>query len=176
MKGQNKSLQDVDTFRRLYERAHIIVYRYIYGSLGGPVQEVEDLTAETFMRAWKARNRFEGDEDAAIGWLIKIAHNLVIDNHRRKQTHGVDEELEETQLSAQQAGPEERLLIREQVRILQWLLRNLTPEQHEIIVLRYILDWPVNRIAEHVGMLENTVSVNLRRILQRLRDNWPDRY
>ena len=67
----------------------------------------------------------------------------------------------------------ERLLIQEQVRILQGLLQNLNAEQREMIVLRYILDWPVNRIAGHLGMLENTVSVNLRRILQRLRENWP---
>jgi RNA polymerase sigma-70 factor (ECF subfamily) len=174
MKGQNASLQDANTFRRLYERAHIMVYRYIYGSLGGPVQEVEDLTAETFMRAWKARQRFDGDEEAAVGWLIQIAHNLVIDNYRRKKTRGVDEELEETQISVPQAGPEERLLIQEQVHILQWLMQSLTPEQREMIVLRYLLDWPVNRIAEHMDMLENTVSVNLRRILQRLRENWPD--
>ena len=66
MNGQNAPLQDANTFHRLYERAHVIIYRYIYGSLGRPVQEVEDLTAETFMRAWKARQRFEGGEEAAV--------------------------------------------------------------------------------------------------------------
>ncbi len=174
MKGQHAPLQDAHSFHRLYEHTHLIVYRYIYGSLGGPAQEVEDLTAETFMRAWKARQSFEGDEQAAVGWLLQIAHNLVIDNYRRKKTHGIDQELEETQISTPQAGPEERLLTREQVIILQQLMQDLTQEQREMIVLRYILDWPVNRIADHLGMLENTVSVNLRRILQRLRENWPD--
>jgi RNA polymerase sigma-70 factor (ECF subfamily) len=174
MKGQNVSLQDANTFRRLYDHAHVIVYRYIYGSLGGPAQEVEDLTAETFTRAWKARQRFEGDEGAAVGWLLQIARNLVIDAYRRNKVHGVDEEFEDAQLSFPQVSPEERLLIREQVRILQGLLHELGQEQREMIVLRYILDWPVNRIAGQMGMLENTVSVNLRRILQRLRENWPD--
>jgi len=174
MKGQNTPLRDANTFHRLYDRAHVIIYRYIYASLGGPVQEVEDLTAETFMRAWNARQRFEGDEEAAVGWLLQIARNLLIDNYRRKKTHGVDEELEEAQISAPQTGPEERMLIREQVYILQRLMQGLTQEQRDMIVLRYVLDWPVNRIAEHMGMLENTVSVNLRRILQRLRDNWPE--
>ncbi len=173
MKGQNVSLQDADTFRRLYERAHVIVYRYIYGSTGGPAQAAEDLTAETFVKAWKARQRFSGDEDAAVGWLIQIARNLVIDSYRRKKIRSGDDDPEEIQISAPEAGPEERLLVQEQVRILQGLLQNLNQEQREMIVLRYMLDWPVNRIAGHLGMLENTVSVNLRRILQRLRENWP---
>lgn len=173
MKGQSANLKDANTFRRLYERAHVIVYRYIYGSLGGSAQEAEDLAAETFMRAWKARQRFEGDEDAAVGWLIQIAHNIIIDDYRRKKKRKIDEELDETRLNVFQAGPEERLLKREQVQILQDMLLRLDPNQREMIVLRYILEWPVNRIAEHKGMLENTVSVNLRRALLRLRDHWP---
>lgn len=173
MKGQSANLRDANTFRRLYERAHVIVYRYIYGSLGGSAQEAEDLAAETFIRAWKARQRFEGDDEAAIGWLIQIAHNLIIDDYRRKKTRKIDEELDETRLNVSQAGPEERLLNQEQVQILQQMLLELDPDQREMIVLRYILEWPVYQIARHKGMLENTVSVNLRRALQRLRERWP---
>jgi RNA polymerase sigma-70 factor, ECF subfamily len=173
MKGQNASLQDANTFRRLFDRAHLIVYRYVYGSLGGSVQDVEDITAETFLRAWKARQSFEGNEETAVGWLLRIAHNLVIDKYRRKQSHGVEDELDETNFSTPQAGPEERQLMSEQINILQGLLQDLPPDQREMVVLRYMLDWPVQRIARHMGMLENTVSVNLRRILQRLRDRWP---
>jgi RNA polymerase sigma-70 factor (ECF subfamily) len=175
MKGQNGPLQDANAFRRLYERTHLIVYRYIFGYLGGAVHEAEDLTAETFIRAWRAHQHFEGDEEAAVGWLLRIARNLVIDNYRRKKAHGVDEDLEETHLSSSQAGPEEHLLLQEQMHILQRMLLDLEPEQREMIVLRYILEWPVNRIAAHMNMLENTVSVNLRRILQRLRADWPDK-
>jgi RNA polymerase sigma-70 factor, ECF subfamily len=173
MKGENASLQDANTFRRLFDRAHLIVYRYVYGSLGGSVQDVEDITAETFLRAWKARQSFEGDEEAAVGWLLRIARNLVIDKYRRKKSHGTEDELDETYFPTPQAGPEERQLMSEQINILQGLLQNLPPDQREMVVLRYMLDWPVQRIAQHMGMLDNTISVNLRRILQRLRDRWP---
>lgn len=175
MKGQNVSLQNVDAFRRLYDRAALVVYRYVYGTMGGSIQEVEDITAETFLRAWKARHSFEGDDEAAIGWLLQIAHNLVIDHYRRKKRHGIEEDVDELELSAPQTSPEERLLIQEQMHILQGLLGELAPEQREMIVLRYILDWPVKRIAEHLGILENTASVNIKRILQRIRSNWPTR-
>ena len=70
-------------FRELYERNRLPVFRYVYGQTGGPQEEVEDLTAETFLRAWKARHDFQGDEASATGWLIRIAKRLVIDRYRR---------------------------------------------------------------------------------------------
>lgn len=48
-------------FRKLYERNRLPVFRYVYGLTGGPQEEAEDLTAETFLRAWKARHDFQGD-------------------------------------------------------------------------------------------------------------------
>jgi DNA-directed RNA polymerase specialized sigma24 family protein len=46
------------SFRALYERNRLPVFRYIYGLTGSPQDGVEDLTAETFLRAWNARHRF----------------------------------------------------------------------------------------------------------------------
>jgi DNA-directed RNA polymerase specialized sigma24 family protein len=43
-----------------------------------------------------------------------------------------------------------------------------------MVVLRYVLDWRVKRVAQHMGLAENTVSVTLRRALARLRQAWPE--
>jgi RNA polymerase sigma-70 factor (ECF subfamily) len=160
-------------FGALYDRAYLPVYRYIYGLTGGPTQEAEDLTAETFLRAWRARRRFVGDEDAAVGWLIQIARNLVIDSHRRRNNRPLDGDIEQVILAAPDASPEEQAAIAEQSQILWELLHQLPDDQREILVLRYMLGWPVKRIAGHFNLLENTVSVKLRRILERLRREWP---
>jgi DNA-directed RNA polymerase specialized sigma24 family protein len=37
-----------------------------------------------------------------------------------------------------------------------------------MLVLRYLVGWRINRIAEHLGVPENTVSVTLRRVIDRL--------
>jgi RNA polymerase sigma-70 factor (ECF subfamily) len=178
MPGQNRPLEEAESFAQLYARAHLIVFRFIYGLHGGPSQEVEDLTTETFMRAWKARKRFEGDQEAALSWLLQIARNLVIDTRRRKSVRGEEQYLEELsdylQFAAPAPNPEEQSLKKEQFRILWEQIQALPPEQREMIVLRYILGWQVKRIAAHSGLLENTVSVTLRRILMRLRRNWPE--
>jgi RNA polymerase sigma-70 factor (ECF subfamily) len=179
--GEPVPLQDRQTFENLYTRTHLIVFRFIYGLYGGPVEEIEDLTAETFIRAWKARGRFSGDENAAVGWLLRIARNLVIDRLRRDKIRlnlssnrgGLEQEEYEMEFPGGEPDPEEQAALHEQLYILRDLLLALPVEQREMLVLRYMLSWPVRRIAGHLGLLENTVSVYLRRALQRLRERWP---
>lgn len=173
MPSRQSPLAEPEAFGQLYERTHLAVFRYIYGLHGGPQQEVEDLTAETYMRAWKARHRFMGNEQDALSWLLKIARNLVIDIHRRKKVRGEETNLEEVMLATLEPNPEEQVSMQDQFKAL-WISVNTLPPQHrEMIVLRYVLEWPVKRIAAHLDMLENTVSVNLRRILNRIQRNWP---
>jgi RNA polymerase sigma-70 factor, ECF subfamily len=173
MPGQNAPYQEPEQFSQLYERTHLVVFRFVYGLHGGPAQAVEDLTAETYLRAWKSRRRFIGDEAAALGWLLQIARNLVIDAHRRRQVRGAGLSLDDVHLTDPQASPEEQATIHEQYRTLLSAMQTLSSAQREIIVLRYLLDWPVKRISAHLGLAENTVSVNLRRILIRMRTHWP---
>jgi RNA polymerase sigma-70 factor (ECF subfamily) len=178
MPGQSRPLEEPEAFNQLFEHTHTSVFRFIYALHGGPQQEVEDLTAETFMRAWKARRRFQGDRQAATGWLLQIARNLVIDAHRRRQARGEVGFLEDLSQvyvpSNREDEPEVQIIREEQFRILWSQLQALSPEHREMVVLRYILGWQVKRIASHLEMQENTVSVNLRRILKRLQRDWPE--
>ena len=100
------SSSDADLFTLLYEDTHIMVFRYIYGLSGGPQQEAEDLTSETYARAWKTRQRFNGNDQAALGWLLRIAKNLVIDLSRRRKVRDVDEETDVDMLIAPNQVPE----------------------------------------------------------------------
>lgn len=173
---ENINLRNFDVFQRLYSQYHLLVFRFIYGLHGGPTEDVEDLTAETFTRAWKSRRRFKGSERAAIGWLLKIARNLVIDAHRRQQTHGIAQDIEKHVVPADNLNPEEQAQLQEQVRILWTRMENLPTQQREILVLRYMLGWRVQEISLHLDLKENTVSVYIRRALHRLRQDWPEAY
>jgi len=170
--------EDSQPFSQLYERVHLLVFRYIYGLHNGPREEAEDLTAETFTRAWNARRNFYGDESAAVGWLLKIARNLIIDTHRRTQVRpkvsAIPDDLDETLVSALDASPEAQTLQREQTRILWQLLQTLPDPQREMLVLRYMLGWQVQEIGTHLNIPENTVSQTIRRVLARLRERWID--
>lgn len=156
------------SFRDMYELNRLPVFRYIYGLTGGPEEYVQDLAAETFLRAWKARHRFNRDVDSAIGWLIRIAKRLVIDEYRHSR--------QETRILSMEPTadplPEQLAIASEQRDVLRRLLAGLTDEQREIIVLRYMLSWRVSDIAQHVGMTENNVSVTIHRTLSKLREKW----
>ena len=52
-------------------------------------------------------------------------------------------------------------------------MENLSDQNREILVLRYLLGWKVKDIGNHLELKENTVSVYIRRSLSQIRENWP---
>jgi len=169
---QSAPLNAPASFSAFYERTHLPVFRYLYGLTGGPQEDVEDLTAEAYTRAWWARRTFQGDAEAALGWLMKIARRLVIDDYRRRKVRPVTDVDGAVELPAPEPSPEEALLAEDEQKALWQLLRSLPDEAGEILTLRYLLGWRVNQIAEYLEISENNVSAIIHRSLERLREHW----
>ena len=161
------------SFSAFYERTHLPVFRYLYGLTGGPQEDVEDLTAEAFLRAWRARHSFQGDVDVSLGWLMKIARRLVIDDYRRRKARPVVDGPIPAEFPFSGSRPEEDVLAGEQQERLWSLVRALPEEPREILVLRYLLGWQVKQIAAYLEIPENTVSATIHRTLERLRQQLP---
>ena len=53
----------------------------------GDTADVEDLTARTFEKAWRARDRYRRDVAGFATWLLTIARNVAIDHLRARQRH-----------------------------------------------------------------------------------------
>lgn len=172
-KEDELSIRNADAFTRLYEETYLIVFRYLYGLSGGSSQEAEDLTAETYARAWKTRQRFRGDQRAALGWLLRIARNIAIDLSRRRKVRNVDENVTVELLIDPNLFPEMDVITREQIAVLWQMLDTLSNDVREMLVLRYMLGWQVKQIAEHLHINENNVSVTIRRSLKGLQHDWP---
>lgn len=178
MRASKPPLQDPEAFSQLYARSQLTLFRYIYGCHGGPVEEVEDITCDVFLRAWKARGHFWGDDHDALSWLFTIAHRLVIDDHRRRQVHpegaglSLDDSAVEWLVVSADAAPEEQVSSSEQFKHLWRILQALPDNKREVLVLRYMLGWKVKEIAQYLHKEENTVSVYIRRCLEQIRDNW----
>ena len=167
---RNSPIASPASFRALYERNRLPVFRYVYALTSGSQADAEDLTAETFLRAWKARHHFQGEMDSAIGWLIRIAKRLVIDDYRRTTRANRNSP---TDLNSE-SGPEQTAIQQEQQKLLLRLVADLPDEQRELLILRFLLGWRVNDIAQHIGSSENKVSVSLHRILSKLREKWTE--
>lgn len=167
-------LANAEDFGRFFDQNHLDVFRFIYALHGGPQEEVEDLAAETFLRAWRARRRFAGDGANALRWVLRIARNLVYDAHRRNARRQPPMDLEERKFTAPTAGPEEQLVLQEAEQSLLAALGELPEDRREMVILRYLLGWRVKDIAAHLGTAENNVSVSLRRALAKMRAAWPE--
>jgi len=165
---QNSVIASPASFRAMYEQNRLSVFRYIYALTGGLQDDAEDLAAETFLRAWKARHQYVGEAEASIGWLIGIARRLVIDEYHRKMRAARDLPV----TLQRESTPEQTALHTEQKKFLLRLVADLPEDQREILILRYLLDWRVNDIARHLGVSENNVSVSLHRTLVKLRERW----
>ena len=172
-KEDELSVPNIDAFTRLYEATYLIVFRYVYGLSGGPLEEAEDLTAETYARAWKTHQSFNGDQQAALSWLLRIARNLAIDLSRRRKVREIDESIPIELLEDSNLAPELDVITREQITILWRLLGTLSEDVREMVVLRYMLGWQIKQIATHIGASENNVSVTIRRALKSLQRDWP---
>lgn len=165
---KSPSLAKKDDFARFYAQAHLSVFRYAMVLCAGDQPEAEDLTAEAFLRAWEKRRQFTGDPGAALGWVIAIARNAWIDRCRHQKAHPAEVLLDED-LAGDDGDIEAALANTQQVEQVLAALRQLSFRQRDIFTLRYVLGWRVNAIAGRLGLAENTVSVDLRRALQKIR-------
>jgi RNA polymerase sigma-70 factor, ECF subfamily len=158
--------RDQDAFGELYDRHVVRVYRHIYYMIGNAA-EAEDLTAQTFLKAWEAINRYQVRGAPFISWLLRIAHNLGVSHLRaRRETSQLHDGLVDDKLrrdpewSYQQTAEEE--LVREA--ILQ-----LRDEQRQVIILRFIEDLDYREVAEIIGKSVAAIRVIQHRALNSLR-------
>lgn len=156
-----------DEFSRFYEQAHLSVFRYVMVLCAGNQPEAEDITADAFFRAWQKREQFSGSQSAALGWVITIARNLLIDRRRAEGKHE-EEAVLEKDITDRQGGIEDLLVDREHLQLVLDAIDELPFPQGDMLTLRFALGWQVKAIAEHFGLAENTVSVHLRRALARV--------
>ena len=81
---------------------------------------MEDLLAETYIRAWQSRRQFHGDENNVLFWLLRIARNQVFDAYRRKKVRGIHCSLEKEveTISDLSPGPEQMVIDGERRKVI----------------------------------------------------------
>jgi RNA polymerase sigma-70 factor (ECF subfamily) len=119
----------------IYDAYHQPLYRYVYRQVGD-VETARDLTSEVFQRFLHALQNGGGPNRHLSGWLYRTAHNTVVDHHRRQQ-HRQHLPLYEELVDADDNPAEiaERRISTAKVRAA---LGRLTPDQQQVIVLRFL--------------------------------------
>ena len=141
------------------------VYRYLV-YLTGDRAAAEDLTAETFEKAFRTWRRFDPRRGAPRTWLCRIAHSTAVDwfraearRQRREETFVRDEAMLEESVFAEGLSPE-----------LERALRRLTPAEREVVALRVLLELDGPSAARVLGISPTACSTRLSRALKRLEE------
>jgi RNA polymerase sigma-70 factor (ECF subfamily) len=123
----------------------------------------DEVVQETFIRAWRARDRFDPELGSLRTWLFAIERRIVIDQARSRalrQTSPLPEELAEV------GDDLERALLGWQV---EEALRRLRPEHRQVLVETYYRGRSGREVAIELGIPEGTVRSRLFYALQSLR-------
>jgi len=141
-------------------------FRYRFGD--SPL--AEDLTSETFEKAWRHREKYKRNLSALSTWIFTIARNVAIDHYRKK-----DNEVslnEEVDLPSNEITMDELAQQHTDYARLSILLSQLADRDRELVALKYGAGLTNRAIAGLSGLSESNVAVILHRAVQTLRDEW----
>jgi RNA polymerase sigma-70 factor (ECF subfamily) len=152
-------------FREFYSRVH----RFISVSTGAGPSDIEDLTQETLLQAWKDRKRFRG-EASPLTWVLVIARNRTGDFGRRELRRRASDEvaLALARMDAEDV-PEELLENQELGARIRRALSEISQEHARLLLRRYVDGLAVRAIAEEKGESESAVESRLRRACEAFR-------
>lgn len=129
----------------------------------------DDVTADTFLKVFRAADRYDPARGAARIWVFGIARNTLRDHLRRDRVRRHTSLGAMRDLAVDAPSPEERLLWEEQVGRLLFAVNELSANDREIVGLRYGSELDNAAIAAVLGIGESGVRTRLWRALSRLR-------
>jgi RNA polymerase sigma-70 factor (ECF subfamily) len=130
---------DLRAFERIVERHRDVVFRVI-ARLVADDAEAEDLTQDTFLRAFHRLERYRGDAPFR-SWLLRIAHNTAVTyvtQAGRLSAHAIDAAGEEVAGAVEAGSPADQLERRERRQRLDKKLKGLGRAHRTVLVLRDI--------------------------------------
>jgi RNA polymerase sigma-70 factor (ECF subfamily) len=136
------------------------IFRFLR-NLTGSKEDAEDLTQQTFLRAWEALPSFRGDSSLST-WLHSIAY--------REYTHWLRSRREFVPLDEIVDMPDEQANQNLEAVLLRWAIYRLDPEHREVFVLYYVQGFSVSEIAKIIGVPAGTVKSRLFFARQKLRE------
>jgi RNA polymerase sigma-70 factor, ECF subfamily len=156
---------DTESFASLYERTFPRVYAYV-ASLLRDRSAAEDVTAQTFERAYRKRSSYRPRRGSIEAWLFGIARNAALDElRRRKRRASLEGEPQDTAAPA----PEDQAdlaLRRETVRAAMVVLDG---HERDLIALKFSAGLSNAEIARVLGTSETNAGTRLHRTLTKLR-------
>ncbi len=147
--------------KELYDSYASDVYRFAFWLSGDPT-EAEDITSETFVRAWAKKTDFRTETLKA--YLLKIARNAYLERLRKKRRLT---ELEDVHIDPS-PGPYEQVESNQELTRITKLLQGLPENDRAAFVMRVQHELPYAEIARVLELSLAAVKVKIHRVRKRI--------
>lgn len=158
-------LFDQAALAELYDRYSDSIYYYSLRLLGD-ASLAEDCAADTFSRLLRALRDGGGPTENLKAYLFRSAHNWIADNFRRMPPSPLDPEGGVLHADSDPVQEAEQNLTQDRLRRA---IRLLTPEQQQVVALRFIEGWEPEEIAACLGKTLGAVKALQHRAVTTLR-------
>lgn len=164
---------DEQSLAILIERHQSKIYGFIYSKIADR-DITDDVFQDTFIKVIKTlKSNSYNEEGKFLPWVMRIAHNLVVDHFRRNKKMPMQRETEEysifSYMSDDSMNVEGRMITDQVENDLQRLLEELPADQKEVLVMRMYQDMSFKEIADLTGVSINTALGRMRYALMNLR-------
>jgi RNA polymerase sigma-70 factor (ECF subfamily) len=154
--------KDSEAFGHLVEMYQGPVYNLCYRMLGN-VDEAEDASQETFMRAFFSIQRYDNRRPFST-WLLSISAHYCIDQLRRRRVKLIPfQDLRYEDIADSAPNPETATSIHEDQQRVRVLLDELNPTDRAAVILYYWNDFSYEQIAESLNLTVSAVKSRLHR-------------
>ena len=158
---------------QLINRHQLQIFNFINSKINDR-DTSEDLFQDTFIKVIRTlKTGAYNEEGKFLPWVMRIAHNLVIDHFRKSNripTVGNKEDFDIFQFISDKSPNAESTLVQEQVlKDLQKLIQELPEDQKEVLIMRLYRDMSFKEIAENTNVSINTALGRMRYAIINLR-------
>jgi RNA polymerase sigma factor (sigma-70 family) len=155
-------------FARLFEGYGAAVAGYLRAQ---GVADPDGLANDVFLRVFRSVGAFSGPEEKFRSWLFTIAHNLVVDEHRRtaRRPALAGEDIAGFPSAHPTGDGEDDAMARLADASVHELLTTLVPDQRDVLLLRIVADLTAEEVAAALGKSVGAVKQLQRRGLESLR-------
>jgi RNA polymerase sigma-70 factor, ECF subfamily len=161
-----RALKLEERITQMFDELRAPIYRYLLCLSTSPL-DADEIIQETFLRLYRHLNS-GGREDNLRGWVFRVAHNISINElKRRKRLFLVAPEELAVSAADPNPGPEELLLRREKMARVHAALYTLSEQQKQCLYLR-AEGFRYREIAKILEVTISTVAESLRRAITKL--------
>ena len=157
---------DQDAFACLYDTYIERIYRYVYFRVADE-DVAEDITSQVFLKSWEKLASFQVGPTPFIAWLYRIAHNAVIDYYRTRKVALPLEQATAAEIGRTD-GTDEKLDRQFEGQQLRVALAQLTAEQQQVMILKFIMGFSTCQIAQQLGKQQGAIRALQMRALKGL--------